>query len=62
MIEVADPTDRDPEGERRRQHVGDLEEPKAEASDVDRVRDRRSRDAAEERDPASSRSYEPLER
>ena len=59
--EVADPSDRDPEGEGRRQRVGDLEEPEAEAPDVDRVRDRGSRDAAEERDPALPH-VEPLER
>ena len=58
--EIADPSDRDPESQRRRQRVGDLEEPEAEPSDVDGVRDRGSRDASEEGDPTLP-DVEPLE-
>ncbi len=50
--QVADPTDRDPEGQRSDERVGHLEEPQPEPADVDRVRDRGAGDPAEQRDPA----------
>src|SRR5206468_1267129 len=50
--QVADPADRDAQGERRGERVGDLEEPQPEPPDVDRVRHRRSRDPAQQRDAA----------